>query len=492
MKRAILFFLANSLLGTLVYGLVLYLTFPSDAARDRLIYEANKAGVRMQLVGVKPAWPWGFTLHGLDIYSFGDGSSTVRTSIRSKKDKEDDKASAPDAAAPDAGAPPVPPGVAPENAAAGTGDKVASVPPTDPAEAPVLTLDRVSVTSLLKTLMSGGKTVDGINFDASLYGGSLSGSYGQEDEFSKIAVKAEKIDLAKYPFQGESYSVKASGVVGLDVDLSLHKDKVRESSGTFAFLADTITLYKGSKVKGVDIPMDVTFKVSGGSAEIKNGRAELQELKLESAPITVTVTGSIMLNQSFMRSRANLKVAILYGDELKMVAAFSPESARSADGAVHYIMSGPLNNLRTRPDRLAARRAERKLGGTPGVNPPAGFSADMADRPPMPRPPMPGFTGPNGMPEPGEMNLPGVLRPPVLDEEERERLREERRKRAEERRRRREELRQRRLEMGGDAGYPPGMVGDPNPGNDNTNDAPDVQPVEPQEPEEDGVPDMPN
>lgn len=482
MKRAILFFLANSLLGTLVYALVLYLTFPSDAARDRIIYEANKSGIKMQLVGVKPAWPWGFTLNGLDIYSFGDGSSTTKVVTRSKKDGDEEKP------APEPAAPPADP------AAAKTDTAVATANPDAASEAPVLTLDHVTVTSLLKTLTSGGKSLDGISFDAGLYGGTLNGSFSQEEETNKIALKAEKIDLARYPFQGESYSVKASGVVGLDVDLSLHKEKVRDSSGSFAFLADTITLYKGSKVKGVDIPMDVTFKVSGGSAEIKNGRAELQELKLESSPITITVTGSIMLNQNFMRSRANLKVAILYGDDLKMIAAFSPESARSADGAVHYIMSGPLNNLRTRPDRLAARRGDRKLPGSAINSTNAGVPAESADRPPMPRPPLPGFSGPTGGPDPSEMGLPGVLRPPVLDEEERERLREERRKRAEERRRRREELRQRRLEMGGaDSGMPPGFGGEMNPGGDPGNDAPDIQPVEPpQDNDEDGVPDMPN
>lgn len=478
MKRVLLWFVINTIVGTLVYALALYLTFPSDTARDRIVYEANKSGMKLQLVGVKPAWPWGFTLTGLDLYSIGDAPNP-RKPPRGKRDKDASKTdSGENPTTTDTGEPiPVP------NALEVPGEPgaVATTTPAEPEEAPLLSLDTLTVTSLLKTVMSQGKVVDGIEVSAELYGGTLTGSYGQEDDFNKVVLNAANIDLARYPFKGESFDVKASGTLGIQADLALHKDKVRESSGSFALLADTITLYKGSKIKGVDIPLDVTFAVSGGSWEVKNGRAEITELKLDSAPISMTITGSIMLNQSFMRSRANLKVAIKFGDELKMVAAFVPESAKSGDGAVHYILSGPLNNLRTRPDRLAARRTDRKPGGSDSFTPTAGGGSP--DRAPMPRPPLPGMPGMNGgMPDPSEFNAPGIIRPPALDDEERERLREERRKRAEERRKRREELRQRRLE-GGSVDVRPGF-GDPNvypggsaagaPIDDIGNDVPDM------------------
>lgn len=452
MKQAILWFFVNSIVGALVYLGVLYVTFPSDVARDRLVYEANKAGVRMQLEDVKPTWPAGVRFTGVDVYSFSDSAATLKKKgkrdITSEEKGEEPKEPVPAEAN---GQAPVPGGEA--GATADTSDEI-----------PLLTLDSLAVTSLTDTLMSLGKKVEGVKVAAALYGGSLDGTFSMNEEQQELAIDAKDIDLSRMQLKGESFDVKASGLLGLKTDMTLNREKVRESAGTMGLLLDQFVLYKGSKVKGVDIPVDLPMTITGTSWEVKNGRIEVEELKAENPNLTVTITGSIMLNQSFMRSRANLKVALKFDGELKMVGAFMPESAKSPDGVAHYILSGPLNNMRSRPDRLAARRTDRGKGNM-NPNLPTGFTPtprEEMDRTGLPRPPIPG--GLPGMLGGEGMLQDGIARPPVLDDEERERLREERRKRAEERRKRREELRQRRLEMmnqGGDSGgFVPPMVDD--------------------------------
>lgn len=472
MKKALLWFVLNSLIGSLVYFAVLYLTFPSDVARDRIVYEANKAGYKLQLVSVKPTWPWGFTLKGVDFYGVDDAAAAAARRAKSKrankaKDESTEKVAEKEAekVASDVVTPiPLPPLPGSESeagkpVASKESSKDGATREAEVGEAPLLTLDSVSVTSLLGAALSQGKVIEGVNFGAELYGGDVSGTYGQADGITSLSLAASRLDLARYPFKTDSFDLKLSGVFGMDCDLSLHKDKIRESEGKVSFKFENLKLSKGSKVKGFDLPFETTFTVTGTETEVKNGRIEFQELKLESAPLTITVTGSIMLNASLMRSRANLKVTLKFGDELKLVAAFLPESAKGPDGLAYYVLSGPLNNLKPRPDRIAARKGGRETGGIPrpGLN-----SEDSPSRPFPGRPPIPGLPNIPGMPPIPGMNddSANTFRPAVLDDEERERLREERRKRAEERRKRREELRQRRLEMGNNPERP-GFTGGP-------------------------------
>lgn len=478
MKKTLLFFVLNSLLGTLVYFAVLYLTFPSDTARDRIVYEANKAGYKLQLVSVKPTWPWGFTLEGVDFYGVDDAAAAAARRAKAKRAKAKDLDKAADTSTEngtDKNAEklslevvtpiPLPPLPGSESAAtpagkdAGNKDGKSAEAKPEPADAPLLTLDSVSVTSLLGAALSQGKIIEGVDFAAELYGGDVSGTYGQADGLTSLKLNASGLDLGRYPFQTDSFDLKLSGIFGMDCDLSLQKDKIRESEGAVSFKFENLHLAKGSKIKGFDLPFETTFTVTGTQTEVKNGRIEFQELKLESAPLTITVTGSIMLNASLMRSRANLKVMLKFGDELKLVAAFLPESAKGPDGTAHYVLSGPLNNLKPRPDRIAARKGGRDTGGIPR---PGYGGEDGASRPMPGRPPIPGLPNIPGMPPMPGMNDdgPNAFRAPVLDDEERERLREERRKRAEERRKRREELRQRRLELGNNPDRP-GFTGGP-------------------------------
>ncbi len=361
-------------------------------------------------------------------------------------------------------------------------------------------MDRVTIASLLPLLLPGDGTKGPIDFDADLYGGTARGSYEDTEETIAVSLDASGLDLSRYAFATEDFNLRLTGILGVDADLTINKKRIRESNGMVHLSLKDLSIQKGSTIKGFDIPMTLAFTFSGGEAAVDKGRVQFEDLTLESAPLTIKVNGSIMLNRTLSRCRFNLKVAMKFGDDLAVVAAFLSSSAKSDDGYYHYVLSGPLERLRTRPDRLAARRAgagrkKKSLG-------PSRPDDEETFRPGLPRPRGTSST------------IGGTRRrsrPPILDSEERRRLREERRKRAEERRKRRQALREARMRelearrnLGGEGEepygeLPPVDVIPPVPGVDRYRDY-DESPGEPQgepandqqlEPVEDLGPDLP-
>ncbi len=422
MRRKLGLAFLYSVFGFLTYVLFLYLTFPSDAARDRLVYEANQAGIRMQLVGVRPVFPLGVTLEGVDIYRSNKGKRKSPTSDLLRP------AVSPgflDDEEPRTGAAKNQSNTKEDKEARGDADQEG----TTAAEIPVVSVERVTINSLLPLVLPSSGTRGSVDFDADLYGGTATGSYAEDEETVTVSLAADDLDLSRYPVVGDDFDVRLTGKLGVNADLSINKRKIRDSNGNVSISLKDFALLKGSKIKGFDIPMTLAFRFSGGDADVKNGRVEFKNLKLESTPLTMEINGSIMLNKTLSRCRLNLKVALKFGDELAVAGAFLSSSAKSDDGYYHYIISGPLERLRHRPDRLAARK--RGVNRNRGKNRPRVGGDDD------------GLPKPRGLSSVGRDHRRG--RSPVLDDEERKRLREERRKRAEERRKRRQAMREARM-----------------------------------------------
>jgi len=436
MKRKLGMALLYLLFGLASYFVFLYLTFPSDVARERLIYEADKAGIRLQLADLKPYPPLGVYLKDVDIY--GSTNHHKMHSVSGSRLKPH----APGTGLDLAGGMPDKEGDRDE-ATVGTDSMESPDTPPVPVKRPLVTFDSLKVSSLLPLLVPGDGTFGTVNVDAELYGGQAEASYSESEHITHLVMNVEELDLSRYPIVADDFQILLSGKLGFAADVSINKEKIRESSGEFEFDLDNLVIQKGSKIKGFDIPMVLAFHSPEGKAVIKGGRAELSDMTFESGPLTVTLSGSIMLNKTLSRCRLNLKVGLKFGDDLQFVAAFLPSSAKSDDGFYHYVLSGPIDRLRTRPDRLAARNRKSKSVGSRA-------RLDRSDRALPGRGHLRG-TDLSNIPEP--RGAPGVLggpggrlgRLPALDDDERKQLREERRRRAEERRKRRQALREQRM-----------------------------------------------
>lgn len=415
-----------SLFGSLTYGLFLYMTFPSEAVRDRIVYEANQAGVKMQVLDVKPAFPTGLTLEGIDLYAIGkDKKAAARRRAQAARRR------------------------ARAHGADSTGDEGLPTPsptPAPKAPMPVLTVDELTIASLLPLVTPKGTARSPLEFDMRLYQGSAEGAYSTNDLQTHVRFDLKDVNLASVPMEGDSFSIRAEGNLGFTMDLTLDNERIRNSSGQMDLHLDRLVIRKETVIRGMNLPVELPFKVSGGHFDVKNGRATLDELKLVSDPLEVVVTGHIALNSKLSRSRLNLKVAFKFGDALAIGRNFADKDTLTDDDFFHYSLTGLIDNPRWRPDRAAARAKRRRNAST---GKPRRERAHGPDR------------GAGGPGSPGRsrykpMNIPGI-RSPIMDEEERARIREERRRRAEERRRRREEMRRRRLlneESGGPGRIP--------------------------------------
>lgn len=541
MKRKLLFFLFNSLLGTFLYCLFLYYMFPSEVVRQRIIYEAYQKGIRMQLESVKPSFPYGLTFYNLELYSMDDKAKRERD----KKKKNNSPAQNVDSAdsttnknpnrSPNFESAPIdsrnidganstksendmdkePPlsdemrnsSDALKNISADTGPNIAEPPPSGDddkssrkerkkknrkkdqeneegalggsesasnnssskkgensagtEEKPFLVVESFTIDSLLpiaeyaknyKKDDKASQKLDPISFSGKLYGGDLKGTYQKDPEGQTIDLKVSSFDLSNYPIKTENNDVKMKGFLNIDTHLLL-AGKTKDSQGSITIAFKNFVVTKGSKVATIDIPMDLAFEHKAEPIEVKNGRAEFEEFHLVSGPVTIDITGFLMINPEISRSRLNLKAAIRFGEDLKLLTAFLPSQAKAEDGSFHYVISGQLNRLNTRPDRLSARRSGKKDRASKIIreNDPSDskFTPDFPPGMPMP-PGMPGRPGPNGF-TPSDFVPPGSMNglSSESDPLEREKLREQRRQRAEERRRQRELLRRQREEDGG-------------------------------------------
>ncbi len=356
----------------------LHVHFPSEAALARLRYEIQD----------RSREEWGLTATDLDLYMLTGVSLDDATLYKVKKSRfrrrsEDEK----------------------------------------PAEiTEFLRAESLVARLQLLPLLRGGTMVD---FDADLYGGTLSGEAGEVGNIMRFAAQGRDIDLANMPMSGDDWSADLTGRLVLDADLSINRESYKESEGSFRIAAQELALVSG-EFSGFKLePMKFTDSVL--AFEIDNGVAKVTEGRFASDLLEATITGDITLNKDFKRWRLRLNVVVTLNEALDKLARFAPamSDARAEDGAYHFIMAGTPGLARLRPDRLGA-----KGGAGPGIAGPGAFGGPER--------------GQNGMPGPGdepmgpEMMDEGPTSNEELTADERRQRRLERIRKARERRKQRD------------------------------------------------------
>ena len=433
LRRRVLTWLGRSLVMSVISGLsylaVFYVTFPGDAVKSKIMTEARKKQIDLRIGDLHPSGFDGLTLEGVSVATMDDPKanskkSRVRGRARLARGNVDDEGGDEDTPTP-----------VPEPQAAA------------PARSPFLNADRVTAhVDMLPLLRSGDDRTLSVDLDADLYGGNTTGTLELAKETTSIDLIGKEMDLAKYPFDGESFQLQTEGFLAFATDLTLHKKNYRESVGTVNAGIQGFKIAKGSKVKGLDLPSDLVFSESVLNMEVAEGKAKITELKLVGEELTVEGDGQIYLQSDLTRARLNLKIRFKLGKSLEQYAVFIPSTAKSDDGWYHYIISGKLTDPRARPDRASARRGGkgRTSAATPSVEDEGDMPQGMMDR--------------IGRPMPGITSVPGASAGGDDDNdrrrEDRRRLAEERRSRREERLKRLREARERRGEEGGEMAGP--------------------------------------
>jgi type II secretion system protein N len=340
MMRRVLLGLAAITWGAASFGAGLYLTFPEEDARVRVVHEVAERSKNEYAIDMESLSLWrlsGVDLDGVKLYTVKKGRKT--------KDEPD------------------PPHV-----------RTLS-----------LELDRLAARVQLLPLLWGKQT---LAFLAEIYGGSIDGTYAQSEGAIALAFEAERIDLSQIPAGEGANSFLFRGTLQGSADLDLDTADPKNSTGTLRLDFPGFGLGKGSKVSGFELP-EVIFDSATLGFEAKDGKLSVTEGSFQSSALTATVSGDIALNKRFARSRLRLDVVFTLPEDLDQLAQLAPDlkRARDEDGQYHYMISGTLQSPNARPSRSGGRVARPGAekggddgpalgGGLPG--PGRDFSPDMS------------------------------------------------------------------------------------------------------------------
>jgi type II secretion system protein N len=273
----------------------LYLTFPEDAARDRLVFEFNKANEPDYALEIGDLSLWrltGVALEDVQLLSLKRG----------KRSKDN---------------------------------------PKPPMEAtPALTISDVALRAQVLPLLLGQRAV---SFVAKVAGGSLSGSFSTSDALTELVMGASAIDLSKNPIESGETLLNLTGTLSLNADLSLNTEELKSSKGSLKLSFDGFGLGEGSKASGIGLPA-IVFSKAELIFEVKEGKLVVTSGTFESPSINATVTGDISLNKKLGRSRYRLEITFTLPADLDELARLSPDlkRARDEEGVYHASISGTL------------------------------------------------------------------------------------------------------------------------------------------------------
>ncbi len=313
MIRRLLFGLGAVAWGAASFLVGLYVTFPSDVARDRVVYEFGERTKNEYALELGDLALWrlsGATADDVTFYS-------VKKARRAPKDEEK--------------------------------------PPAE--RTPVLRLDTLSIRAAPVAMLVGKQAAA---FVAEIYGGAIDGQYSQSESLVEVSFDASDVDLGKLPVETEQLTLNLLGVLAGEADLTFNQTEVKESKGTLKLSFEGLGLGAGSAVAGFTLP-EVVFSKAAVAFEVKEGKFEVTEGVFESDTLNAELSGDIVLNKRLARSRNRLELVFSLPEDLDKLAQIAPDLKRSRDedGKYHMSIGGTVLSPTARFTRASIKRADK-------------------------------------------------------------------------------------------------------------------------------------
>ncbi|MDP2309063.1 MAG: type II secretion system protein GspN [Pseudomonadota bacterium] len=342
MIQKLLLGLAALMWGGITFLLGLYVTFPAETARERVVYEFGEWTRGEYALGIGDLALW--RLSGVDL-----DDVTFYTVKKGRKTKDE----------------PAPP----------------------PVRQPMLHLDGLAVRAAPLAMLMGK---DALAFVAEIYGGALSGQFAQSEAGVEVSFDGGDIDLGRLPVATDQMTLNLLGIASGEADLSFDASDVKNSTGFLKLSFEGLGLGPESAVGGFGLP-EVTFGKAGVSFEVKDGKMEVTEGTFESDTLNATLTGDIVLNKKLVRSRNRLELLFSLPEDLDKLAQIAPELKRSRDedGKYHLAIGGTIlaPSVRFSKSGAVGRAGRSAMDGGPllgedgpGIQPDFQPSADPEER----------------------------------------------------------------------------------------------------------------
>ncbi len=246
---------------------------------------------------------------------------------------------------------------------------------------PFLRFERLGARPLWLPLLKGERAAA---LDIGLLGGDLDLELRSGERSQRLVLDGQEIDISRLPLEGEEWSVDARGMLTVEADLSIGTEDVKESEGTLRLqIADL--LFQEATIMGMTLE-PTPFTEALLAFEVKEGRAEVTEGRFASDPVTIAVSGEIVLNKSWERSRLRLDFSVTFNEQFDKMARLVPDlkAARNEDGAYLFKLTGTLDNPRFREQRSSARGkstiTRKGDGEDKAIGAPSGGDDAEADR----------------------------------------------------------------------------------------------------------------
>lgn len=324
MKERILLGVGASVLGFAVFAVALHVHFPSDAVVERAQWEVQNGSdgaYALEASGAQWWMPGGVTLSDATLLSVDDKR-------RSRGPDEGQAASR------------------------------------------LFRADSASARLALLPLLTGTRI---IQFAAEVYGGELTGEFGESATHRLITLQTDGLDLARIPIEGEDWTIDATGKLRIDADLALATEKGKkapDSEGSVLIEIDDFVI-ENSTMMGMDL-VSAEFQEAVLELQMKGKKAEVQRGRFESELIDLTLDGYVNMAASDPdRWRLRLELTFNLGESLDTMASMLPmlKKSRGEDGTYHMLCSGTWGNPRCAEDRSKVRgqrpkpnRARTELG----------------------------------------------------------------------------------------------------------------------------------
>ena len=203
---------------------------------------------------------------------------------------------------------------------------------------PLIVMDDAQISLNPLSFILGGLSA---NFITHLMQGEIFG-HVQGDSLMPSELESEitwnDLNLALLPLNSESFEGDLNGKVRGTLKGTFAKELPHKNSkGNLTLNIDGLSL-SNAKITGFSVP-DLIFTDASLTALFNNGKLEITESSFIAQSIEAHITGDIILNKVFSRSRLRLTLELTLGSEFEMLAKMLPMLKNNKVGENTYKLS---------------------------------------------------------------------------------------------------------------------------------------------------------
>lgn len=212
-----------------------------------------------------------------------------------------------------------------------------------------LAVDRAKVSAGPLSALFGNVAVD---FDLEVGGGTIEGSFHQNDEKAEVRVDGKDVDISGVSVFSDLIGLPLAGVLFGEVELLLPEGKMSVAEGKFSLKIEDLTVGDGkAKVRNtIALP-----KIRAGdlnlAANVVAGRMEIEDLSANGPDFELNAGGKVRLREPFDKSIVDLDARFLFKEPYTTQSDITKSIFGSPDGKVPGLFDMDPNVRRAKDDQ---------------------------------------------------------------------------------------------------------------------------------------------